>query len=246
MSLNAAELAPPPDRRIPVRFFLAAQLALLLFVLVGFTPTFYLRPLFKTHALPAVLYLHGSVLTGWFMLAALQAWLMHTRRGRSHRQLGYLTAGYAVLVVAMGLVAIVRMASGIVSPRDPENIIVWGNLFSLLLFVSFVTLALILRKQPEYHKRLILLASISIVGPALARFSEWSIFPGGMAARPLYGAGGLLLLYATLLGHDLITRRRPHPASWIGVLAVLLCSAAAIALAVSGKGFAIMHRGVPS
>ena len=110
-----------------------------------------------------------------------------------------------------------------------------------MLFTAFVSLAVVFRKRPEAHKRLTLLASFSIVGPAMARFTEWPIFPGGVNARPFYGIGGLLLLFGGLIVHDVIVRRRPHPASWIGALAILASLAAAVFLFVSGRGFNILH-----
>jgi hypothetical protein len=212
---------------------------MLLAVLGGFSHTFYLRPLYSVRPLPAVLYLHGAVLTAWFLLTVVQGWLVHTRRFRLHRRTGYVVATYAALVVAMGVIADLRMAEEIDSPKDPENIVVWGNFYSLVLFASYVSLAVVFRKQPEVHKRLTLLASVSIVGPALARFADFS--PGGPAARPLYGIGGLLALYGSLTVYDLMVRRRPHPVSWIGALAFLVTLAAAVYLAISGRGFALLH-----
>jgi hypothetical protein len=222
-------------------FFFGAHLALLFAVFVGFARTFYLRPLFSTHPLPVVLYVHGAVLTLWFLLTALQGWLVHTRRVRLHRRLGYAVACYAAVVIVMGLVAIARLSSEIDSAADPENIVVWGNLFTLVLFATFIVLALVFRKQPEAHKRLTLLASVSIVGPALARFTEWRIFPGGFDARPAYGIGGLLLLFGSLIAYDLVTRRRPHPASWMGAVAIVASLAVAVFLGISGEGFRILH-----
>jgi hypothetical protein len=96
-------------------------------------------------------------------------------------------------------------------------------------------------KSPEAHKRLTLLASMSIVGPAMARFTEWPIFPGGDGARRYYGIGGLLLLFGLLIVYDLIVRGRPHPATWIGAVAILASLAAAVFLAVSGEGFEILR-----
>ena len=244
MSSDALETGLTLDRRAtrsPVGFFFLAHLVLLVVVLVGFSPTFYLRPLFKTRPLPAVLYLHGAVLTFWFLLAVLQGWLIRTQRLRLHRRVGYVSAGYAALVVVMGLIADARLASEIESPSDAENIVFWGNLFTLMLFTAFVSLGVVFRKRPEAHKRLILLASFSIVGPAMARFTEWPIFPGGFDARRYYGIGGLLVLFGALIVYDLIVRRRPHPASWIGALAILASLAVAVFLAVSGKGFNILH-----
>jgi hypothetical protein len=241
--LSNPGMAPSVDQRGSVQFFFAAHVALLTVVLIGFGPTFYLRTLSDRHPLPAILLVHGTVLTGWFVLTVLQAWLMFAGKVRWHRRVGYFAAAFAALVVTMGIIADARMAAEIHSPHDSDLIVVWGNAFSLILFATFVTLAIVFRKKPETHKRLILLASISIVGPAAARFTEWPIFPGGMDARPLYGIAGLLLLYGALIAYDVVTRRRPHPASWIGASAMIVSIAIAVYLAISGKGFEILHLG---
>ena len=222
-------------------FFFVAHLALLAAVLFGFSPTFYLHSVFKVGSFPTVLYVHGAVLTGWFVLTVSQASLMHLGRPQLHRQLGYVTAGYALLVVVMGLVADTRIALQTDSAVSVDNLIFWGNLFTLLLFAVFVSLAVVFRGNPDAHKRLTLLASFSIVGPALARFTEWRIFPGGDEARPIYGIGGLLLLFASLIVYDLIVRRRPHPVSWIGAVAILVSLVIAGLLGLSGEGYRFLH-----
>ena len=244
MSTVMSELEPVQARGATassVQFFFAAHLALLLAVLVGFSRSLYLRPLFGTRNLPPVLYLHGAVLTGWFLLMVLQGWLAYTRRVRLHRRTGYVIAAYAALVVAMGLVADLRLGAELTSATDSDGIVFWGNLFSLVLFTIFIALALVFRRTPEAHKRLTLLASIFIVGPALARFSNWPIFPGGMAARPLYGIGGLLVLFIGLIVHDVIVRRRPHRVTVIGTVTFFAILGLAGYLAFSGAGYAILH-----
>jgi hypothetical protein len=243
MSSVASESGLSLDRRPIASFFFVAHLVLLLFVFGGFAHTFYLRPLFSARPLPVVLHVHGAVLTLWFLLTVLQGWLIQSRRLRLHRRLGYAIAGFAALVVVMGLIADARLASEITSAADPENIVVWGNLFTLVLFAVLVCLAVVFRKRPEAHRRLILLASFSIVGPAVARFADWPVSPGGIDARPIYGIGGLLLLFSSLIVHDLIVRRRPHPASWIGAVAIVVGLAVGVFLGVSGEGFRILHGG---
>jgi hypothetical protein len=242
MSSEVSEIRMTPGRtRTRTTFFFIAHLALLAVVLVGFSPTFYLRSFFKVPAIPPALYVHGAVLTLWFLLTVLQGWLIRTQRLRLHRQIGYVAAGYAAIVVIMGLVANAQLASEITSAAEPENIIYWGNLFTLVTFATFVSLAVVFRRKPDAHKRLTLLASISIVGPALARFPMWPVFAGGVESARNYGIGGLLLLFASMIVYDVIVRRRPHPATWIGSVAILVGLAVAVFLAVSGKGFEILH-----
>ncbi len=224
-------------------FFFISHVALLFIVLLGFTPSFYLRTTFHhTTRLPTLLYVHGTVLTVWFLLTVVQGWLMRSQRSRLHRQLGYFAAAYAAVVIVFGALANWMLISQIDSPGDGENIVVWGNFFALVIFAAFVSLAIVFRKNPDAHKRLILLASISLVGPALARLPRWPIFGGGLAAGRNCAIGGLLIMYALLVTYDVIVRKKPHPASWIGMLAFLVTLTGAVFLGVTGIGYHILHR----
>ncbi len=245
MSSEAPVFDVAPGRaagRSRISFFFLAHALLLAIVLMGFSPSFYLRPAFHDASrLPAMLYAHGTVLTGWFLLTVVQAWLIRTQRWRFHRQLGYVAAGYAALVIVFGVLAVLRMISEIDSPDDGENIVVWGNFFTLVMFAAFVCLAVVFRKKAEVHKRLTLLASISIVGPALARFPRWPIFAGGIDAGRNYGIAGLLILFALLITYDVIVRKKPHPASLVGMVMIVLSLAGAVFLGVTGIGYRILH-----
>lgn len=245
MSTEAPELRVALGRapsRTGVSFFFVAHAALLGIVLAGFSPSFYLRPAFHHSApLPPFLYLHGAVLTVWFSLTVVQGWLIRTKRLRLHRQVGYVAAGYAAIVIVFGTLANLMLIAQIDSPADGENIVVWGNFFTLAMFAAFVTLAVVFRKSPAAHKRLTLLASVSIVGPALARLPRWPIFGGGLEAGRNYAIGGLLMMFAALIIYDLIVRKKPHPASLCGMVVILIGLAGAVFLGVTGIGYHILH-----
>lgn len=153
--------------------------------------------------------------------------------------MGYVAAAYAPLVVVMGLAADLRLGRELDSAEDPLNIVFWADLITLALFATYVSLAVVFRKRPEVHKRLTLLASIALVGPALARFADMT--PGGFAARPIFGIGGVVMLFAGLIAYDLKVRRRPHLVTSIGTLAMLMSLAVAGYMHFSGRGFAILH-----
>ena len=223
------------------RFFLLANGLLLAIVLVGFSRTLYLRTLFDVAPIPPSLYIHGAALTLWFLFALIQPSLIAAGRTSLHRTVGYTAASYAAIVVISGLTATARMASQLKSPNDAENIIVWGNYLSLLAFAGLVGAAVVLRRRPESHKRLMLLASVSIVGPALGRFPLWPIFAAGLDAARNDAIGGLLALLALMIGYDLWSRGRPHPATWIGALGIFASIGAAVALGLSTAGFAFLH-----
>ena len=246
MASTAPELGVGVDKanhRTLISFFFGAHLVLLVVVLLGFSPSFYLRAAFHhITKLPPLLYVHGIVLTVWFLLTVMQGWLIRVHRPRLHRRLGYVAAGYSAIVIVFGMLANLRLISEIDSPADGENIVIWGNFFALVLFAAFVSLAVVFRKRPEAHKRLMLLASVSIVGPALARFPRWPIFAGGLAAGRNYAIAGLLTMLALLLAYDVVTRKKLHPATWGGAAAILLTLTSAVFLGVTGIGYHILHR----
>jgi hypothetical protein len=245
MSRTASVLNVAPGRnfgRSHLSFFFAAHIVLLVIVLLGFSPSFFLRSAFHhVTPLPILLYVHGAVLTVWFLLTVVQGWLIRTQRRQLHRRLGYIAAGYAAVVIGFGTLANLMLISEIHSPADGENIVVWGNFFTLVMFAAFVSLAVVFRKRSEIHKRLILLASMSIVGPALARLPRWPIFAGGLEAGRNFAIAGLLIMFALLLTYDVVARRKPHPASCVGMALILTSLAAAVFLGITGIGYHIIH-----
>ena len=76
-----------------------------------------------------------------------------------------------------------------------------------------------MRKQAEWHKRLMMCATVSILGPGLGRLLPMESF-GRAAPMVMFGA---ILLFA-LAGpvYDLIIRRRVHPAYIWGVATILI------------------------
>jgi hypothetical protein len=223
------------------RVFLLAHTVLLGVVLVGFARSFYLRELFLRNALDVPLQLHGIALTGWFGLVFVQAAAMTAGRRDLHRRLAWLVALILPAVVGTSLFINTRLSRTLASARDPENIFVWGNYMSLVAFVCLVTAAIALRRRPDAHRRLLLMASIAIVGPAFARFSFWPVFGLGLEGAPAFAIGGLLLMLALAVGVDLVRRGRVHPATWAGVGAILATLVTGIGIGVTGLGYQFLH-----
>lgn len=222
-------------------FFLFAHTALLVVVLVGFAPSLFLRAFFDVPPIPASLYAHGVVMAIWFAFGPVQGWLMQQGHRRWHRRVGYFAAGYSALFVVFGLLANAGMAARVESLESPMSVLVWINYFTLAVFAACVCLAIVLRKRPEAHKRLTLLASVSVVGPALGRIPIWPVFGGDVDAGRNFAIGGLIVILVSLIAYDVAARRRPHPATWIGALAVLSSIAAGVALGLSPTGFEILQ-----
>ena len=221
--------APSTSIRLPTDrvFYVGMSLAAFVTVFWGFSATFFLRP--ATDApLPMLRILHGAVFTSWFTLFIVQASLVAANRRDLHRKLGLATVGVAVLMLLLGTTTAIdalRRHSIPVPGIDPRSFFA-VPMFDMLVFATLVTAAVHFRHQAETHKRLMLLASLSILTAAIARIP-----------LPPLKAGGLLAFFAVddvvvLLGpvYDFVTRRRVHRAYLWGAALIILSQPARLAM----------------
>lgn len=90
-------------------------------------------------------------------------------------------------------------------------------------------------QKPDVHKRLMLIASISIVAPAIARWR------GAQSHLPVSILGPQLLLFASLILYDVLSRRRVHVATIWGVALYVVAAGVTIPLATSKLGHALVE-----
>jgi hypothetical protein len=153
---------------------LTAGLLFPLIVFVGFSKAYYLRPLFDLGPLYSDLVrFHAAVMTAWVMLFATQTWLVSSRRVKLHTKLGWAGVALAVLVLLTGYyVSIGAVAHQTAADRGgiPPLVFLVVPIADLVLFVIFFGLAIVWRKRPADHKRLMLLSAANFLPPAAARF----------------------------------------------------------------------------
>jgi hypothetical protein len=185
----------------------------------GFAPTFYLRSWFGapptiagSTQLTTLAQLHGAVYTAWMVLFITQTSLIATRRVKVHRRLGLAGAGLAAVMIVVGYMTAIAAARRGAAPPGAESLpFLVVPLFDVLLFAIFVTAAVLRRRDKESHKRLMLLAYISIIGAGVARL------PGMFQYGPLAFFGvayGLSLIGA---GYDLWSRGRINRVYYWGI-----------------------------
>jgi hypothetical protein len=221
-----------------IGFFQAMAILLLLLTLIGFAPTFFLRPWFQTVPLPFRLHVHGFFSTVWIIVLVSQTLLVASGRLAWHRRMGLLASAMAGALVISGLAILYSLAAGY-----PDNgwvlaeasAVIWGNIASLTTFCIFVVTGIALRKNAQTHKRMMLLATLSIMGPPLARISKFEAFRVSdimVINEAVYVLGGMLVLYALILIHDFRTLGRPHTTLLWGIpLQMGLLFAAALGVA---------------
>lgn len=241
------------------RFFAAMSVVTLLIVVSGFTPTLYLRPLFNPPAIPGYLFLHGIVLTAWFVWLCVQTLLIQSGRTALHRRLGVAGAVLAAIVPFAGLMASAGVVERAVSLGIDLNAdasvlgigvngvpvstflsgVVWGNVSGAVSFAVLAWTGIALRRHPAAHKRLMLLATVVLLGPALARLARLPYFGGEGGPFVLIVS---LTLLAIVIVHDFVTMRKVHPATVFGVVFPLLLFGGGTAISTTTFGLDLVRR----
>ena len=213
------------------RFYTGMAIAILLTVFVGFGRSFFLRPLFPGHPAPAesIFYVHGLVFTLWILLFVAQVSLIAIGNARMHKRLGLLGAALAIGMVVLGVTSALTAASrdtGFVNIPVPPLQFLAIPLFDMILFPTFVALAFVYRRNVQSHKRWMLLATVTIITAAIARW------PVVSAMGPLVYFGLTDLFIVALAVWDFRSRGRLHHVTVIGGL--LLIVSQPLRLIISG------------
>jgi len=205
-------------------FYSGMAVALAITVLVGFAPTYYLK-VFGDGSLRTIggnpftplVHLHGALFTSWVIFFLVQTSLVASGRVGVHRRMGIAGVVLAAAMVVVGVsVAIMSAARGTAPPGiDPLSFLA-VPLFDMVLFATFVTAAVVKRRDREAHKRLMLLAYVSLIAAPIARM------PGVLPLGPFafFGLAFVFILAGAI--YDLVTRGKIHKVYvWGGALFVL-------------------------
>lgn len=214
MALNTAVIGRPRARI----FYVGMAVAVILTVFAGFSRTYFLKAHYGTPELSLLLHVHGLVFTGWVLLFLAQTSLVAAHRTHLHRRLGVAGAALAALVLVVGTAtAILRVKGGSAPvPGVPPLAFLAIPLFDMVVFGILVGAGLYQRRRLDTHKRLMTLATISLLPAPIARL-PLALLEAGPPA--FFGLADLFIV--VMLVYDLATRRRIHPATaWGGLLIV--------------------------
>lgn len=207
------------------------SLLCLIIALVGFAPSYWLRLPGDEFDFPGLLHLHAAAFTAWPFLLCLQARLVGTGRVRHHRAFGLAGISLATLMLVLGMALAIatlrhRLAEGDGNAARSFLIVSFSQ---VSMFFGFFVAAIANIERPEWHKRLIIVATLAALGAAIQRFII--IFRTGQPrgidppAPPVFSS-----LYASLTVCGILlaimvwewhTRKRVHPAWSIGFVVIL-------------------------
>lgn len=209
----------PRVRLEPERlFFLVVSGSMLLAVLIGFAPSYYLRAATPAaalpHALTPLVHAHGLVFSAWILLFMVQVGLVAAGRRDLHRRVGVVGLGLVLVMIPLGIVTALAQVMRRSGPAmlDPHSWLAMP-LASVLGFGLLFLLALRLRATPAAHKRLMVLGMAAMISAAFGRIAAIPPFLGLLVMPGLYAVA--------LAVWDVATTRRVHPATLWGGLLVL-------------------------
>lgn len=213
---EAPTITPVSHTRHDRIFHTGIALAFLVTAIAGFAPTYFLKEFYHTPPLTPLLHVHGLVFTGWLLLLLTQSALVAAHRVDVHKRLGIAGAVLAAAMIPVGIMtAIAAARHGAATPGLDPLVFMVFPVGAVVMFAGFIGAALWKRRQPEIHRRLILLGTVSILTPAIARLS----FVGH---NPILALQLSLLFVIAAMIHDWKSRRRLHPLYIWGGLIVLL------------------------
>jgi tryptophan-rich sensory protein len=207
------------------KYLFYVNLFILLIVLVGFAPTFYLTPFNDKPGLSGYLIVHGATCTAWFVAVVLQSYYVIKGQLINHKKFGVYFSLLSLLLIFSGLVVnyyaiqsylieFPSLTDATISDKQKHiaNIIV-GNTVQLAFFGLLVFLGYRSRTKPGYHKRFMVFASILIIQQALVRIGRNPIFQIGedaIKSQGTYVMYGVLILIVLLFIYDFIKLKKPH------------------------------------
>ena len=225
-------------------FFLNSAIAMALVIFAGFSLQLAMGR--SSFASPPLVHAHAVVFMGWVVIYLMQNVLAASGRRELHRRLGWVAAGWVVLMIGLGLavtLALVRQGRAPFFFR-PLQFLVFDPA-SVLGFAGLTAAAIALRRRTEWHRRLQFCAMALLLGPGFGRLLPlpllrpwaWEATLAASAVFPLIG-----------MVWDLRRNGAVHPAWGWGLGAMAACLLVTEAVTYSPVGDALYRqvtRGTP-
>jgi hypothetical protein len=224
------ETSPFAQKRSDDYFFAAMATVIAATVFLGFAKSYFLAGTVLASLPTRLIHFHAVIFSLWILLFIAQVALVSTQRITWHKRLGFLGLGLAGLMFLVGAATLIQTVRRQVKFDIGLDTIFAGDTLFLTVFAVLIGWGFAARKDGAAHKRLMLLASAAILGPAVSRWP----FDFGIVVFLLICD----IVPILLIAFDLWSLRKIHRSTAIGMALI-----AAMQLALLPLGHSAMwHR----
>jgi len=154
-------------------FYFCMALVMAGVVVAGFSKTVGDNLFHANPPRPVLLWMHGAAFSAWMLFFIAQSSLVRVHKVSRHRFLGWFGVGLAAAMVLLGCVinvVMTRFHAVRLHEADVESFmsIPFGD---MIVFGGCVGLAIYWRKRPDFHRRLMFLATCQLMDAGFGRFT---------------------------------------------------------------------------
>jgi hypothetical protein len=185
-------------------FYFAMSLLVAAIVVTGFKRTVNDNLFHPAVPRPFILWIHGSAFAAWVIFFICQSTLVRIHKVRWHRFFGWFGAGLATVMVPLGIttsIVMTRFDKGQLHQTGIDSFLSIP-FYDMIAFGVCIALAVYWRKRPELHRRLVFIATCSLLDAAFGRFDY--LFDHNL----FFPCLDLVILLG--VGRDLLVDRRIH------------------------------------
>jgi hypothetical protein len=199
-------------------FYFAMSLVAAAAVVAGFGETVDEKLFHPAVAPPRILWVHGAVFSSWIVFFIFQSALVRTRNVKWHRLLGWVGVGLAAVMVPLGVATAILMVRFETYRLHQQGRFAFLAIpfFDIGVFALCASLAIVWRRKPELHRRLIFFATCALLVAAFARMDH-----AFLRVHSLMYLGPDLLL-ALGICRDLLVNGRVHKVYRVGLPAYMV------------------------
>jgi hypothetical protein len=186
-------------------FYFLMSLLIVVVVIYGFSHTIGNNLLHPAVPRPRLLYFHAAVFSSWLAFLIFQSALVRSDHVRLHRLTGWFGVALGAAIPPVGVATAITMgrfnAQKLHQANTEADLMI--PLFDMVAFTVTFAWAVYWRKNPEYHRRLMLVATSALTAAAFGRFPAYLLPP-----VVFYAGVDVLILLGVL--RDLTVNRKIH------------------------------------
>jgi hypothetical protein len=153
-------------------FYFSMSLLMAAILVSGFSRTINNSLFHAAPPRPLLLWIHGAAFASWVAFFIAQSTLVRLHKVSWHRFFGWFGAGLATVMVPLGIgIAIIMARFDTVQLHQSDaDAFLAVPFYDMIAFGVIIALAIYWRKRPEFHRRLVFVATCGLMDAAIARF----------------------------------------------------------------------------